>query len=97
MFPAETTASASPSADGADGGDERGVGLGAHRLGGLLGHLDRRRRDDELEAARVEPGRAEERDVDAVGCRLEGARDDLVRGAVAAHRVDRDAGLAPWC
>ena len=49
-------------------------------------------RVDELEPARVEAGRPEERDLDAVGRSLERAGDDLVRGAIAAQRVDRDAG-----
>ena len=65
-------------------GDERGVGLGAHRLGGLLVHLDRLGRLDELEPARVEAGRAEERDVDPVGRCFERACDDLVWGAIPA-------------
>ena len=92
MFPAETTASALAVGHRAHGRDERRVRLRAHGLGGLLGHLDRVRRVDELEPARVEPGRPVEDHVDAVGGRLERAGDDLVRGAVPAQRVDRDAG-----
>ena len=92
MFPAETTASALAVGDRAHGGDERGVRLGAHGLGRLLGHLDHVGRLDELEPAGVEAGRAEQHDVDPFGGGLERAGDDLDRGAVSAHRVDRDAG-----
>ena len=73
-------------------GDERGVRLRAHGLGRLLVHLDHVGRLDELEPVRVEPRRTEEDDLDPLGGGLERARDDLVRRAVAAHRVDRDAG-----
>ena len=37
--------------DRADRADERGVGLGANRLGGLLGHADHLCGDGEREAA----------------------------------------------
>src|SRR5439155_21617151 len=47
---------------------------------------------DERQSLRLEPGRPEEHDLDLVGRRLERTRDDLVRGAVTAERVDRDAG-----
>ena len=40
------------------------------------------------------PGGPKRTGVDAVGARLERARDDLVGATVAAHRVDRDAGHA---
>ena len=65
VFPAETTASASPSPT-ATRRDERRVGLPAHRVGRLLVHRDRVGRLDELEAAGVEPGRPVEDGLDAV-------------------------------
>ena len=58
VFPAETTASASPSATARTAETRRRVGLGAHRVGRLLGHLDHLERRAERQAARVEPGRA---------------------------------------
>ena len=54
-------------------------------------HLDHVGRFDELQAVRVDPGRAEEDDLDPFRCSLERARDDLVRRPVASHRVDRYA------
>ena len=60
VFPAETTAAASPSPTARTARDERRVGLGAHRLGGLLVHRDRLGARDELEPLRVEPRRPEE-------------------------------------
>ena len=78
--------------DGSVRRDERRVRLRAHGLGGLLVHLDHLGRHDELEAARLGPGRAEEDHLDAVrGC-VERARDDLVGRPVAPHRIDCDAG-----
>src|ERR687898_180448 len=79
-------------ADGAVRHDERAVPLRAHGLGGLVVHRDELGRLDELEAAGVEPGRAEEDRLDRRAPRLESAGDDLLRCAVAPHRVDRDAG-----
>ena len=55
-------------------------------------HPDHLGRLDQLEPAGVEAGRAEEDDVDALGGGFERAGDDLGGRAVAAHRVDRDAG-----
>ena len=72
--------------------DERGVGLAADGLGGLLVHLDRLGRLDERETVRVEAGRAEEGHVDPVGGSFDRACDDLGRCLVAPHRIDRDAG-----
>ena len=43
---------------------------------------------DELEAARVEPRRAEDDRLDAVGARREGAFDHGLGAAVSSHRVD---------
>ncbi len=77
---------------GADGRDEARVRLRPHGLRGLVRHLDPVGRLDERQAAGREPGRAEEHDLDSLGRRLERARDDLVRGAVTAQRVDRDFG-----
>ena len=57
VFPADTTASASPVADGSAGGDERAVRLRADRFDGLLVHRDRIRRLDELQPVRLEVGR----------------------------------------
>ena len=70
-------------ADGAHGADERGLRLAAHRLGGLVVHLDDPRRDDELEPVRVEAGRPVDDGNDLLGCRGADACDDLVRGMVA--------------
>jgi hypothetical protein len=72
--------------------DERRVGLCAHGLGRLFVHPDQLGRLDELEAAVSSPGRAEEDRRDLSGGSSERARDDLVRCAVAPHRVDRDSG-----
>ena len=55
-------------------------------------HPDHLGRRDELEAARFQPGRAEENHLDAVTGRVERARNDLVRRPVAPHRIDCDAG-----
>ena len=74
------------------GGDERRVRLRAHGLGGLLVHLDHVGRLDELETLRFDPRRAEEDDLDPLGGGIQRARDDLIRGPVASHRVDRYAG-----
>ena len=92
MFPAETTASAPPWPTARLATTSELLRLRAHGLGRLLVHRDPLGRLDELETAGVEPGRAEEDRLDRVGPRLEGACDDLLRGAVAPHRVDRDAG-----
>ena len=90
VFPAETTASASPSPDRAAGGDERAVRLGLDRLGRLLVHGDLLRRLDERQAARVEAGRAVEDRLDSVGCGLERARDfPRARGPRPARRRRR--------
>ena len=73
------------------GRDEARVRLGAHRLGGLLRHVDPVGCDDELQAVRVETGRPVERDVDPVcGC-VECAEDHLARRPVTTQCVDRDA------
>ena len=90
VFPAETTASARPVADGAAGGDERAVRLRANRVGRLLVHRDllRRRRRARGPAYRDRPGRR-----GRARCRPRGferARDDLLGAAVAAEGVDRD-------
>ena len=85
-----------PLADGAVRHDERALRLRTDGLGGLLVHRDPLGRLDELETAGVEPGRAEEDRLDRVAPRLEGACDDLLRGAVAPHRVDRDAGATAY-
>ena len=90
MFPAETTASASPSPTARDGAHERGVRLAAHGLGGLVVHLDHLARDDVLEAVRVELGRAEDDGLDAVRRGGDGACDDLLRGMVAPEGVHGD-------
>ena len=68
------------------------AGLEAHGLGRLLVHPDHAVRRDERQAVRVDPRLAVEGDVDPVRSSVEGAGDDLVRGAVAPHRVDRDSG-----
>ena len=73
-------------------GDERGARLGPDGLRGLLVHLDHVGRLDQLETVRVDPGRAEEDDLDPFGGGFQCARDDLVRRPVASHRVDRYAG-----
>ena len=76
--------------DGADGPDERGLRLAAHRLGGLVVHLDHPGRDDELEPVRVEVGRPVDDGDDLLGCRGADACDDLVRGMVAPEGVHGD-------
>ena len=92
MFPAETTASASPAATARTAltSDESGLartaslGFSAMPIAWLG--------DDERKAAGVQARGAVKRDVDARCCRCESARDDLLRSAVAAQRVDCDAG-----
>ena len=94
VFPAERATSASPSFDGAAGGEERAVALRARGVAGLLVHRDDVGRVDDLEPA------GERRDLalaavqdrfDRVGAGLERAGDDLLGRPVAAHRVDGDA------
>ena len=75
---------------------ERRSRLPADGLGRLLVHLDHLVRLDELEPGGVDPGAAEEDDLDAVGGRLERACDDLVRRAVTTHRIHCDAGHARY-
>ncbi len=95
VFPAETTASASPSPTALDRAHQGRAGLGADRVGRLLVHLDRLAAADELQAARIEGPRAEEDRRDLVrGCG-ERALDDLVRRTIAAESVDRDANRHP--
>ena len=91
MFPAETTASAVPSATARTDGDERAVRLRADGLGGLLVHLDHVGRLEQLEPVRLESGRPKSTGTIASVRRLEGTGNDLGRAAIAAHRVDRDA------
>ena len=55
-------------------------------------HLDQLRRLDEREPLRLEPGRAEEGDVDPVRGSFDGACDDLAGRSITAQGVDRDAG-----
>ena len=92
VLPAETTASALAVGDRPTRRDERRVRLRPHRLGRLLVHLDHVGRLDELEPAGLEPGRSEEDRRQAVGRGEQRAGDDLVRRAIAAHGVDRNAG-----
>ena len=91
MFPAETTASAVPSATARTAATSELSGFAADRLGRLLVHLDHAGRLAELEPARLDPGVAEEHGNDRVARGLEGSCNDLGRPAIAAHRVDRDA------
>ena len=75
-------------ADGPARGYERALRLRPDCLGRPFVHLDPLRRDDELEPARIEPlGAVEDRD-DVRAGRLERARDDLLRRAIAPERVD---------
>ncbi len=92
VFPAETTASASPLPDRAAGGDERAVRFRADGFRGLVVHRDHLLGGDVLEPACVERGRAVENRDDPVGGSCERAGDDLIRAAVAAHGVDGDSG-----
>src|SRR4029450_14161661 len=69
--------------------------LGAHGLCRLLVHRDHVRSLDELETVRVDPGRAEEDDLDPLRGSVQRARDDLIRRPVASHRVDRYARTPP--
>ncbi len=82
-----------PLADRAAGGEHRASALLARGIGGLLVHLDDVGGVDDLQAMRqrLERVAAPEKDrLDGVGsCRVR-ARDDLLRGPIAAHRVDRD-------
>jgi hypothetical protein len=51
---------------------------------------------DDLQSQRQrfeELAAAEEDRLDALGCCSDGARDDLLRGSIAAHRVDGDPDL----
>jgi len=51
---------------------------------------------DDLQSLRQrfeELAAAEKERVDALGCCSDGARDDLLRGSIAAHRVDGDPDL----
>ena len=91
VLPAETIASVVPVGDRADGRDEARVGLCPHRVGRLVGHLDRLGRDDERQALRVEPRGPEERHLDAIGGGVERAEDHLVGRVVSSKRVDCDA------
>ena len=77
--------------DRADGANERRVGLGPHRLGGLLLHGDLLGRGHELQPVGVERPRPEEHGLDRGRGGLDGARDHLVRSVVAAECVDGDA------
>ncbi len=92
MFPAETTASARPSATAMWAATSEESGLRANGLRRLLVHLDQLRRLDERETVGVEPGRPEQGHVDPVGGCVERAEDDGVRSPVAPHRIDCDAG-----
>jgi hypothetical protein len=80
----------------AAGGEHRAFALLARHVGGLLVHRDdvvgmndfqtlRERREDFLPA--------EKHRLDAVRSRRERTRDDLLRGSIAAHRVDGDPDL----
>ncbi len=96
VFPAETTAVRLAVADRADGANERRVGLGPHRLGGLLVHRDRLGRGHELQPVGVErppARRGRARSWSEAAC--DGAGDDLVRCVVAAEGVDGDANARP--
>ena len=94
VFPAETTASASPRSDRAAGREHGAVPFRAGRIRRLLVH-----RDDLLGANDLEPAgqgcqdarAAEEDRFDPLGASLERAGDDLLGSTVAAHRVDSDA------
>ena len=71
--------------------DKRAVALGADGFGGFLVHRDRGRGLDELEPARVEARRADEHRSDLRRGGFERAGNDLFRGAIAPHRIDRDS------
>ena len=80
----------------AAGGEHRALALLARRVGGLLVHRDDVVGMNDLEALgdRLEfvvP--AEQHRFDAVRGRRERTRDDLLRGSIAAHRVDGDPDL----
>jgi hypothetical protein len=55
-------------------------------------HLDQLGRPDELEAAGLDPRRAEQDHLDALSGRVQRARDHLLRSTIPAHRIDCDAG-----
>ena len=90
VFPAETTASASPSPTARTARTSEESGLQADDLGRLVVHLDRLARDDVREAVRVEVGRAEDDGLDALLRGDDGAGDDLLRGMVAPEGVHGD-------
>src|SRR4029450_8849146 len=69
--------------------------LGAHGLCRLLVHRDHVRSLDELETVRVDPGRAEEDDLDPLRGSVQRARDDLIRRPGAPPRVPRAAAQHP--
>ena len=77
--------------DTAHGRDEARVGLGPHRLGGLVRHLDHTRRLDEREPLRVEARGTVEDDLDPAGRRVERSEDHLARRVVSTECVDGDA------
>ena len=90
MFPADTTASASPEPAARHGRDEARVGLRPDRLGRLVGHVDPLGRRHERKPLRVEGSGAVERHLDPVGDRIEGAENHLPRRVVAPECVDGD-------
>ena len=92
VLPAETTASVVPSATERTAATRLESGFAAHRLRGLVGHLDRLGRDDERQPLRVEAFGPEERHLDPVGGGVERAEDHLVGRVVSSKRVDCDAG-----
>ena len=93
VFPAETTASASPAPTARHAATRLESGFARTASAGFSCIAISSVAGDELEALGVERRRAEEDDVDALARRLERARDDhLDRAAVAAEGVDGYAG-----
>ena len=91
VFPAETTASASPSPTALTARTSDESGFARTASAGFSCISIASAHGDELEPLRVERRRPEEDRRDRLGGRRDGARDDLDRRVVAAERVDRDA------
>ena len=89
VFPAETTASASPAPTARQAATRLESGFARTASAGFSCISITSRRDDALEALRVEVLRPVEDDVDPVARRLERARDDLGRTPVSPEGVDR--------
>ena len=91
VFPADTTASASPSPTARHARTSELFGFARTASTGFSCIVDRLGRLDELEPLRVEALRPVEDRPTSVGRGLERARDDVFGPPIAAHGVDGDA------